>query len=131
METTPKFLKWIKIYAWFITLFTTLMVIMSLAMPKEFFESYKVTADSAFQTSWSFRYLTILIIMIVGLLLKKPETLFIAILSRFLIDTFDGIAVGIYNTPPFSFGWLTFHLCVLIIPQLLCLFTLTKQIRLK
>lgn len=129
METTPKFLKWIKIYAWFITLFTTLMVVMSLIMPKDFFESYKVTADIPFQTSWSFRYLTILIVMIAGILLKKPETLFITVLSRFLIDTFDGIAVGLYNTPAFSFGWLTFHLCVLIIPELFCLFTLAKLMR--
>ncbi len=131
MNTKNKFLKWIKIYTWLLTLFTAMMVIMSIVAPDKFFTAYRVTGDIPFQTSWSFRYLTILLVMITGLILKKPETIFLAVLSRFLIDIFDGVAVGLYNTPAFSYGWLAFHLLVLIGPEITCLYLLGKQMKSK
>lgn len=118
---------WVTRYAWFLVAFTALMVGMSLIAPQPFFENYHVSADAAFQTSWSLRYLAILIVMVVALLMKKPETLLLAVLARFAVDVFDGISVMLYNTPPFSFGWLIFHLCVLIIPEIVTLRSLIRR----
>ncbi len=124
MINTVKIPRYILIYAWFLTIFTAAMVFMSLFNSIDFFKSYGVTADRAFQISWSFRYLVVLSIMLLGLIFRNQQSLLFTVFARFLIDVFDGIAVGIYNTPPFSFGWLAFHICVLLGPQLFCIIKL-------
>lgn len=94
---------YLKIISWFLTIFTGLMVSLSFFDPINFYKSYGVEGSIPFQISWSFRYLVIFILMILGNLFGRPETLIIAILGRFFIDLFDLICVILYNTPPLNF----------------------------
>lgn len=112
------------IYAILITLFTTLMVGFSVVDPTNFFASYGLTVEPAFQYSWSFRYLVILIAMIYGLVQRNIQGVFLTILCRFGIDSFDAIGIMRYNTPPFSIGSFAFLVIVLLIPELLSLIKL-------
>ncbi|MEM7344673.1 MAG: hypothetical protein AAF485_10550 [Chloroflexota bacterium] len=112
---------YILIYTIFITLFTALMVGFSIFSPENFFQAYGVVGDTAFQYSWSFRYMVILIIMGLGLIRRTPEAIFMTILSRFLVDLFDVVGIFIYNTPPFSVGSMAFQVIALLGPQLFCL----------
>ena len=113
-------------YAIFVTLFTTLMVGFSILQPTNFFASYGITVEPAFAFSWSFRYLVILIAMIYGLIRRNPQGIFLTILCRFLIDTFDTIAIFMFNTPPFSAGSFAFQVIALLIPEIVSLVALFR-----
>ncbi|MEM7118761.1 MAG: hypothetical protein AAF614_40465 [Chloroflexota bacterium] len=113
------------IYAILLTLFTALMVGLSLFTPDAFFAAYDVVGDRAFQYSWSFRYVVILAIMVLGLVRRTRESIFLVIFSRFLVDLFDAIGILLYNTPPFSMGSFAFQLIALLGLQLYCLYRLS------
>ncbi len=117
----------IKVYCTFLILFTGFMVGMSLFSSADFFAAYGIEGDLSFQYSWSFRYLVILMVMIIGLLLNKQETLLITLTARFFVDLFDGFGVFLYNTPSYSHGWLAFHLLALLGPQLIFIIILLSQ----
>lgn len=120
--------KIILMYAIFLTLFTALMVGMSFFNPVDFFSMYGLHGDSAFQYAWSGRYAALLLIMIVGLIWRKPETIFFTIFARFLIDIFDVGGIILYNTPEFAIGNALFLAFGLIIPQLYCMYWIGSRI---
>lgn len=126
MTTTRSVPRLIFGYAIFVTLFTTLMVGMSLMSPANFFASYNLTAEPALAYSWSFRYMVILIAMIYGLIRRNPQGIFLTILCRFFIDVFDSIAIFVYNTPPFSVGSFAFQVIALLMPEIVSLITLFR-----
>lgn len=119
--------KIILIYGILLTIFTSMMVLMSIFSPSDFFGAYGISGDKAFQYSWSFRYVTVLLIMILGLIYNTSRTLIFTIGARLCIDIFDGIGVWIYNTPEYSHGWLAFHIFALIIPQIISLVLLARM----
>lgn len=119
--TRPLWFKLAYGYAALLAAFSALMVGMSIFSPDPFFAGYGVQGDAAFQYSWSFRYMTILLVMVAGLILRSFTGVFVVILARFFVDAFDVIGILIYNTPPFSLGSMGFLLCALILPQIIFL----------
>ena len=57
---------------------SAMMVGRSLLSPDGFFAAYGIQGDAAFQYSWSFRYMTILLTMCAALLL--PQVIFLRLL---------------------------------------------------
>ena len=122
---------WFKIaygYAALLTAFTAMMVGMSIIQPQDFFGAYGINGDAAFQYSWSFRYMTILLVMCVGLAMRSETGAFFAILSRFFVDTFDVVGIFLYNTPEFSIGNMAFLLIGLLLPQIIFLRLLISDV---
>ena len=105
---------YIYIYAVLLTLFTTLMVGWSIIAPTSFFGAYGIVGDQAFQYSWSFRYFIALAVMILCLICRSPEAIFLAIFCRFLVDLFDTIGIFRFNTPPFDLGSFMFQAVALL-----------------
>lgn len=89
---------------------------------------YGLHGDSAFHYAWSGRYAALLLIMIVGLIWRKPEALFFTIFARFLIDIFDVGGIILYNTPPFALWNAIFVVFGLILPQLYCMYWLGSKL---
>ena len=117
----------INIYSILIILFTGFMVTMSFVSSESFFNMYGITGHIAMKTAWSFKYLSLLLIMIVGFIIHKPETVLLTILTRFFIDITDIFGIALFDTPHYSFFTIVQFL-VLMIPQIICLYLLIKLI---
>ena len=73
----------LKTISWVLTVFTATMVLFSFFNPTEFYKSYGIEGTIPFQMSWSYRYTVILVLMIIGNLFGRPETIFISVTGRF------------------------------------------------
>ena len=125
-KTIPMYI-WI--YAGLLTLFTAFMVGFSIFAPADFYTAYGINGDAAFQYSWSFRYVVVLIVMIYGLIQGNIQGLFLTIMARFFIDLFDTIGIFAFNTPEFSVGSMAMQIFVLMGPQLWCMYQLFQKDR--
>lgn len=123
--------RWVSVYAAALLIFTGVMVTASLVASDKFFGAYGVSGDAPMQAAWSIRYAVIALMMLAGLVCarhwREPRFLLFAIGPRWLLDLGDAWAVFHFNTPPFSWGWLAFHLAALLGPQMLCLFLILRR----
>jgi hypothetical protein len=106
------------------------MISFSLISPDNFFSAFGVNGDAAFRFSWSMRYLALAALMLLSLGLafytRAVTPLSFTIFARLMIDVTDAVGVFLFDTPMFSWGWISFHILALLGPEVISLILLWR-----